>query len=678
MRLPWAQRRELRTLAAGFALLAIGLLVVAARPADRVVALNEALLQAPVATITPQAAACQPETIPAEARRVRIPGPALKPGAVRARTVVDAGGSRAEGAWVPSGDGALVMPLPPGTRAGAADMCIETDGPAEVWGAPTGEPDRLRLGTGTGAGRMRVAYLYGTGPQPLWGDTLPRLPERIAAANGSAWAPWTVGLGILIALAGLILLFRPGGSRREIVAVAVLTFGSAATWSGITPMMQSSDELSHAAYVQVFAELGHPPRDRSNSGEVPEEMACWATVTRLQLARHYQTERPPWRRSGEDPCAGMNRKKDAAQYQAAQPPAYYAMAMLGYRTAAVLDRPLPDRLLLARLISALLAALTVVGSFLLVREAFPASPWPARAGALAAGLQPVMMFNHGVINSDALVFATTAAIAAVLARTWRRGPTLRRALLLGALIGLGLLAKITFILVVPIAIAVQLFTHLRRRELPLRRRLGLVAAGWGTALVPALAYLFLGSAIWEPDAQEEAHISPPTAVGKLRLASYVWQAFLPPLPFMEDEFPGRRPPAMYVLLNGTTSRLGWWDDYGIGGPWSTLLIVGCVALVGFAVVAAARRRAWRLPLAVAAAVAAAYTALLIAALFLPNDFQVQGRYMATLTPLWALAAGTAVAALRPRWQPHAGAVLAVGMAGWTGLALAATVGRWYL
>jgi 4-amino-4-deoxy-L-arabinose transferase-like glycosyltransferase len=256
--------------------------------------------------------------------------------------------------------------------------------------------------------------------------------------------------------------------------------------------------------------------------------------------------------------------------------------------------------------------------------------------------------------------------------------TLRRALLIGGLLGVGTLAKITFLLVVPLVVVVQLLIWLRRRELPLRRRAGLLAASWGVALIPPLLYTLRSAAVFEPGVQEEAGVKPPVGEDKLELASHVWQSFLPRLPFMNDLYGGAEPPAVHGMLEGPASRLGWWDDYGIGEPFATLILLGAVALVLFAIFTAARRRAWRLPLAVVLFASIGFSVLLVAALYAPPGFQVQGRYMGVLTACWALAVGVAVAALRPRRQALAAASLTVVMLGWSALALEATISRWYL
>lgn len=684
MRLPWADEKQLRTLATGLIALAAVVLAGGMLTGERVAAVNDAMLQAPVATLDPGGLACQPETIPAGGERLRI-WATLGPGPVRARAVVETGGRRLTGPWTDARGASIVVPLPGGVPAGPAELCLESAGPgaAQVLGAATGEEHRLRLREGTGAGRMRVEYLFGTGPQPLWGHAAAALPGRIAAANGSAWAPWVAGLGLLAALAGMVAVVRRPARRRErslrreVLAVGVLALGSGALWAGLTPLFQATDELAHVAYVQAFAELGHPPAEKANSGEVSEELSCWTEVLRLDRIRFQHAERARWTRAGKDPCAGFDRRKDAALYQGVQPPAYYAMAMAAYEAGSLLDRPLPDRLLLARLVSALLAALTAISAFLLVREALPASPWPARGAALAVGLQPVLMFNHSTVNSDALVFAAATAIAAVLARAWRRGPTLRQSLLVGALLAVGVLAKITFLLVVPPAIALQVVVWLRRSGAPVRRRAALLAATWAVALVPALVYAAFADAIWEGSVQEETAVAPPADAARGQMASYVWQAFLPPLPFMEDQFPGQRFPLGHIALVGTTSRLGWWNDYGIDGPWATLLALTGAALVAFGAVTAIRRRRWRLPLVLAAGAGLLYALLLVAALYVPGTFQVQGRYLFALTAAWGLAVGAAVAGLRPRWHGHAVAVLAVGMLAWTALAVGATLSRWY-
>jgi hypothetical protein len=679
MRVPWARRTELRTLAAGLLLLAIAALLAGMARADRVVASNEVLLQTPVATLTPGSTACQPDGVPADARRVRVPA-AVDEGALRARALVSVDGRRLTGEWAASGPGAIVVPLPSGTPVGPVEICIESEGPGQAGlrGAGTGEQDRLKLSGGSATGRMRLDYLFGEGPQRIWGDAFAALPSRVAAANGSAWAPWLVGIGLIAALGGFVALVLAPPGRRALLAVAVMALGSGMSWAGVTPLFQATDELAHAAYVQAMGELGHPPRQKNNTGEVSPEMGCWADVVRLDKARFYHAEHPPWQRPDTDPCAGADPRKDAAQYQAVQPPAYYAMAMAGYSAGKALDRPLPDRLLLARLVSVLLAVITVLSGFLLVREALPGSPWAARAAALGAALQPVMMFNLSVINSDALVVTTAAVIAVVLARIWRRGPTLRRALLLGGLLALGALSKISFLLLVPCVIAVQLVAVLRWSTVSFRRRALLLAATWAAALVPALAYVTVGDAVWESSVQNDAGVAPPVAVSRTRIASFVWQAFLPALPFMEDRFPGNRPPGVDALLVGPTSRLGWWNDYGIASPWGTLLVLGCVALVAVAVVLAARRPGWRLPLALAAAVTVLYTSLLVAALYDASRFQVQGRYLLPLAPVWALAVGAAFSGVRPRLQRHAFVLVGVGMLGWSALAFAATVSRWYL
>lgn len=663
-------------MAAGAVLLMALMFVWGARPADRVADRNNALYQGPVAELKPGLAACQPDAIPVDAERVRVPA-TVRAGAVRSRVIEVTGGTRVAGAWAPSVDGALIMPRPPQSRSGATEICVESQGPgsAVLQGQPTGEPDRLRLGNGTGAGRMRMDYLFGSARQPLWGETFLALPGRLAAATGTVWAPWLVGLALMLMTGALVALVT---GRRELLAVAALAFGSAAAWSGVTPLFQASDELSHAAYVQVLAELGHPPRDRRNTGELPGELACWAAVVRLNEARFFEPERPPWRLPRRDPCAGKERKRDAAQYQAVQPPAYYALASAGYSAGSLLERSLAERLLLARLVSALLAAVTVLSAFLLVREAFRRSPWPARAGALAAGLQPVMMFNHSTVNSDALVFAAATGAAAVLARIWRRGPTVRRALLLGAVLGIGAIGKITFLLVIPIALTVLVAVLLMQRATPVARRALLLGITLVVAAAPTTLYALLGDAIVEPSVQSEDNFAPRLAENKLRIASFVWQSMLPALPFMEDRFPGAPPPGWYGMLTGPTSRLGWWDDYGIASPFSTLLLAASAGLVLWALVAAARRRAWRPALVVAVGAAVAYSVGLLVVLYTPSGFQVQGRYMGVLTCLWALAAGTAVASLPIHRQGPAAALLALVMLGWTGLAFEATLSRWYL
>ena len=91
-----------------------------------------------------------------------------------------------------------------------------------------------------------------------------------------------------------------------------------------------------------------------------------------------------------------------------------------------------------RLLSALIAGLTVAFTFLFLRELLPDSPWAWTVGALAVAFQPLFGFIGGGVTPDNLLFAASAALIWLLARAFRVGLTPR----LGAAIGLAALAGV--------------------------------------------------------------------------------------------------------------------------------------------------------------------------------------------------------------------------------------------
>src|SRR5205823_8734220 len=94
-----------------------------------------------------------------------------------------------------------------------------------------------------------------------------------------------------------------------------------------------------------------------------------------------------------------------------------------------------------RLLSALLAGITILLCFGFLREALPSAPWVWPVGALAVAFQPTFGFIGGGVSNDNLLFATSAAILLLVARAFRRGLTVAGGAALGAAITAGLLTK---------------------------------------------------------------------------------------------------------------------------------------------------------------------------------------------------------------------------------------------
>ena len=121
------------------------------------------------------------------------------------------------------------------------------------------------------------------------------------------------------------------------------------------------------------------------------------------------------------------------------PPLYYALETIPYNAGHGLD--FLDRLFLMRLLSALLAGVTVALVFCFLRELLPGTPWVWTVGALAVAFQPVFGFMSGGVNNDDLLYACGAALFFLVARAFRRGLTPGLGVALGLVAAAGLLTK---------------------------------------------------------------------------------------------------------------------------------------------------------------------------------------------------------------------------------------------
>jgi 4-amino-4-deoxy-L-arabinose transferase-like glycosyltransferase len=571
-------------------------------------------------------------------------------------------------------------------------LCVWNTGATGIvlYGAAVGAADQMQVtvhGRPAPAfvGRVRVDDLNAASPRSLW-SVLGLVPERIATAVGSSLAPWLVIVGLVIALlsAGVLLAggeVRP--ARRELAVVLALAISVGAVWAGITPIAEKTDEVPHFAYVQAFAEYGHPPTNFVDTGLLSPEFACWYTGLGVVHWKYFDEERPPWsaqtRQGLDKSCAGASPKYNGAEYMAFQPPAYYAVAAGAYKLAV--GASLPTRLLFARLASVLLAAIAVLCTYLLLLELIAGSVWPARAAALALAFQPIFMFNESGVNPDAMLVAVASAIALVCARAWRKGLTRRRALCLGALIGLGVISKTNFLALIPsvLLLAGALWWAGRGERAVRARRL---AAGALLAGVVFATYALVNDLAWHRALRYRDEGYGGGGGSLRRAASFAWQFFFPRLPGQHNLVGGTKP-AIFELIESATTRMGWWNDYGIASGWTPILMLIGLALAAACavyVIPLARRRPQPVLVILGAGM------LFLAALVYAGYQFSLGVGVSVIIPrhalpvicLWGLLVGCAVAAAPSRWRPSATGLLAAVFLAHTLLALTTTTSRFYL
>jgi hypothetical protein len=323
---------------------------------------------------------------------------------------------------------------------------------------------------------------------------------------------------------------------------------SAACWSIITPPFQAPDEPSHFAYVQLLSETGHLPTN--NTGRVSQEEV---TVTEAlhQQAIEWHPEVPIF----TSPAAQIELSRvlalplkragpGGAGVAASEPPLYYALASAPYYLGA--NGTLLDRLELVRLLSALMAGFTALCVFLFLREFLPGVPWAWTVGGLAAAITPLLGFTSGAVTPEAMLYAVSAAIFFCLARTFRRGLTPKRAIVLGVLAAAGFLTKLNFFGLAPgVMLGLVILAYrgepvgtdgARRRG----RAFGSMALAMAIAVSPICVYI-LSNLL---NHHHPLGIVSSTAAESHRKGSifdniaYIWQFYLPRLPGMADYFPG--------------------------------------------------------------------------------------------------------------------------------------------
>jgi 4-amino-4-deoxy-L-arabinose transferase-like glycosyltransferase len=485
--------------------------------------------------------------------------------------------------------------------------------------------------------------------------------------------------------------FRATG-RTPLAAVVVVALVHGVLWSVLTPPYQGPDEPAHIAYVQYVAETGHLPPAVGRPAHSDEETATLAALgTNAIIGR--PLVKPPssasqarTARAAVDAATRLSRSNGGGPSSASsQPPLYYALAAVPYRLGG--GGALSTRIWLIRLVGALCLAGTAFAAALIVRELMPSWRWAPVVGGLVVALQPTLAFVSASVNPDALLFVISAWAILVATRMLRSGLGQGRALALGALIGAGVITKVTFAALVPgLALAGMIALWSARHAKPRRNSLRLVAIALGAALVLPLLFVAWtvidGRGLFPAGAGVATLPNEAQSPASLRtFLSYAWQLWLPRPPFLVDQF-GFWPPYSRWLV-GLVGQLGWLDVSLPTWIYTTAAWIFCVSLVLLAIALVQRHRVWRfrrelvffgaLVLTLAITIAAAGYSYRRQT----GQFFEQARYLFPLVALYAAGVAAACTAPGRRWAPVL-AALFVGLACLNVLAaVLATVGRYY-
>jgi Predicted membrane protein (DUF2142) len=446
---------------------------------------------------------------------------------------------------------------------------------------------------------------------------------------------------------------------------AIVACVNAVAWSIITPPFQVPDEPEHVAYVKQIAETGRLP---SKTGHFSLEEAVALEDLHLQMVAEepeYQTisSRAQQEKLQHDLAQAKISSEAGSEYAgvaASEPPLYYALEAIPYRLGA--GGTLLDRIELMRLLSALMAGLTALFTFLFARETLPRAPWAWTVAGLSVALVPLLGFMSGAVNPDSMLYAVTAALLYGLARGFRSGLTRSLAIVLGALTAIGFLTKLNFVGIAPGALLGVIVLAVRAARTQGRAAYVSLAIALAIALSPIALYAAYNLASGaSPLGLVPGVIA--TVHTPLAEMSYIWQLFLPRLPGMHDDFAGVFTTGQ-IWFDSYVGLYGWLDTPFPGWVYELALLPAALIAVLCArelVVRSSALRARAVELVVYCAICAGLMVLIGGDSYVRfpsiNAEFGQMRYLLPLLPLLGAVLALAARGAGRRWGPIVGAVI---------------------
>lgn len=376
----------------------------------------------------------------------------------------------------------------------------------------------------------------------------------------------------------------PGLALGGIVLV-YLVF--AAAYARFTPAWNNPDEPAHYVYIAQIAETGRLP---------VLERGDWDPERLEPLIRSHFPQ-------------GQATSIEFLRYESWQPPLYYLLSAPIYRLSAP-----NQRLTALHAFNIVLGGATLVLTYLIARSLFVGqSRWlPVLTAGALAGV-PMFASTSAAINNDNLANVIGAAITLMLLRILFNTGSYRWSVLLGVVLGLGVLTKLTLGVFVPLALAALAIRALRRGRQPIAQLVREAAVVLGVMLLVMSPWLVRQGLTygWDDVLAKRRHDA--ILIGR-------------PFPSLE---------LSYFLGWGTRLFRSAWGLFGwmqvptsekVYQLWSALSQLG---VVGLAVYAASRLRSGRgldlRTLTLVAVVLGAFATVLY--YNLTTDVQPQGRFL---------------------------------------------------
>jgi 4-amino-4-deoxy-L-arabinose transferase-like glycosyltransferase len=458
---------------------------------------------------------------------------------------------------------------------------------------------------------------------------------------------------------------RPPPALGALLAVSLLL---AVTWAAVLPAFQAPDEQSHFNYVQSLGARHKLPGDPDRPFFSTQASKGIAAVNSDQVAGQLQVK-PEW--SGQLAARwaaadkGYSRTDGGGRGPAYDyPPAAYMWEALGYAAASGGD--LFDELLGARLMSALWVPVSVLAAWLLAGEILGRRRVLQTAVAAVPALAPMFVFISSSVSPDGMLYAVWTLALWMGVRAVRRRVPIADAAVFFALVGLACTVNATsYALLVPAAFvgvyglaarwpwrAGRVLKLVAAAAIPIALTLGVWVVVARTTDHPAAAQVSAAAVAGTSSGGGTAGAAPTSGGTNWReLSSYLWQYYLPRLPFQKDfQMPFAGYPLLQVWITQGWAAFGWLEVkfppwvYRVLGVLTVAIFAGGLA----ALVRARRRVDWRVLTFLALACLA-----LLAGLHWTDYHQVlagsagfmQGRYVFPVIGVIALALGGAVSLL---------------------------------
>lgn len=472
---------------------------------------------------------------------------------------------------------------------------------------------------------------------------------------------------------------------RPLAVLLVLAVVEVFAWITVIPPFQGPDEAAHFAYTQSLAETGHRPAFDRGSGTDSTEAGSALTYLDLRALAGSPNARPPsssadikgWQAVERGLPPGSKKNAGGPNAVAKNPPLYYAYEAIPYK---IFDGSgLLTRIFVMRLANGFLFVLTVLFAWLFAAEIFQ-RVWPRVLLAALVLLQPMLAFMSSVINPDTGQACLWTAFMWMSVRALQRGPTRRRMFAIAVITIAALFTHGRGFALAPGALVACILIAQRHRP---RWRKPLL---WSLAALVPIAIAFIAYRATNGGVQGayggELNI-PPQARHPLEFASFVWQFYLPKLPFMAPRIGPDYGFRQLWVEQFAAGRFGALDTVFSPGTYdiAVIVIVSLVVLCVAAIIARRDALAIRWDLLLMLGSTAVFLMLFLhfasfrTIATQPNigDPLIVGRYLLPLVSLYALGVTFIAAAVRRYGPLLAGLALGIAVTlqvGAIGLALA--------